>query len=169
MSSLLILGCGGATLAPAPQNDAPVSYQPCTLEAGTLEVPVGEHFALAASEGACLLIDESREGTFVSVVGLMNDEEGFELLRDDLRGFLRASGIVGTPRFTGRDEATLLAQTTETHSLVTTPPGLPERAGFALTAELPGALVLFIGLGDSPSEAAKLRRVLDTVRLRAPE
>lgn len=167
--TLLSLGCGGAPIAPTPPEASPVSYQPCALEAGTLEVPVGEHFALAASEGACLLIDESKEGAFVSVVGLMNDEEGFELLRDDLRGFLRATEIVGAPRFTARDEGVLLGQTVETHSLVTTPPGLPERAGFAVTASLPGGLVLFMGLGESPAEAALLRRVLDGVHLRTTE
>lgn len=165
----VVIGCGGAPITPTEPVAPAVSYQPCALEAGTLEVPVGEDFALVASEDACLLIDESKEGTFVSVAVLMSDEEGFELLRDDLREFLRASEIVGAPRFTGRDEGTLFAQTVETHSLVATPPGLPERAGFAVTASLPGALVLFIGLGESPADAAHLRRVLNSVQLRAPE
>ncbi|MFT5355708.1 MAG: hypothetical protein ACI9KE_002927 [Polyangiales bacterium] len=152
-----------ATSAPS-LGAPPPTYQPCALELGTLEFPVAESFALAAGDNACLLIDESKEATFVSVASLMDDEEGFELLRDDLRAFLRTSGIVGAPRFTARAQSPLLGQEVETHTFVATPPGLPERAGFVVRARFGGGIVLFIGLSDTPDHAVALRHTIDAVR-----
>ena len=161
------LACGASVPTPSPAP-APSSYQPCLLEAAALELPVGEHFALAVSEGACLLIDESREASFISIAELRDDEEGFSLLQEDLRAFLRASAILGdSPLFTGREHADVLDQHVEVHTFVATPSGLPERTGFALRVSVPGGAVLFIGLSDTPSEAAALERWVSGARLQA--
>lgn len=166
---LTLSACGTSARPPAVMAEAPASFQPCALEAGVLELPVGEDFVLAASEGACLLIDESRDATFISIAELRDDEEGFALLQEDLRAFVRASGLLGqTPQFTGRGQARVLEQDAEVHTFVATPEGLPERAGFVLRAPAAGGAILFVGFSGTPSEAATLQLSLATARLRTP-
>lgn len=163
---LFSLGCGGAVVAPATLNDTPMSFQPCALEAGTVELPVSEDFALAASGEACLLIDESQEASFVSIAALSDDEEGFALLQEDLRAFLRASGLLGdSPRFTGRKHAHIFDQDVEAHTFVSTPAGLPQRAGFALHVFRSRSVILFVGFAGSPIEAEALLERLQSARI----
>lgn len=168
---ILLSALAGACAAPVQHHAIhaapPSRFQPCALEAGPLELPVGEEFALAASEGACLLIDESQEATFISIAEIRDDEEGSALLQADVRAFLRTSGLLGdAPRFTGRDHALILGQDVEVHTFVATPAGLMTRAGFALSAQVHGGAVLFVGFDETPEGAAALRSILSGARMR---
>lgn len=171
LGALAFAACGSAAQVQAPVSaptitEPPVSYQPCSLEAGTLELNVPAEFALAASEGACLLIDESGEATFISIAEVRQDEEGSALLQQDMREFLRASGLLGeSPRFTGREPGHVLGQDVEVHAFVATPPGLMTRAGFALSVPVRGGAILFVGFGETPEEVVLLRGRLGDARM----
>lgn len=149
---LLMLGACGSPQTASP----PVSRQPCALGALTLEVPVERGFALAVSEGACLLVDERAEGTLVSFATLPSDAEGAPLLDSDPRRFWRESGLLGDDlRFTGTGELEWLGDSTRVDRFVATPDGLRGRAGFVISGRRGNQHLLVLGLhalGESDLE-----------------
>lgn len=114
LATWLLAACGGAGTGAAPPRTthAPAAPpRPCDLAEGhwTLRVPVPPNHALAASDDACLLIDEGRDATFASLASLSADAEGADLLAQDPDEFFRASGLLGpAPRPLGRAQWTLL-------------------------------------------------------------
>ncbi len=143
--ALTLSACGAAPLPSTTNAEAqPIipPSRPCTLAEGrwSLALPVPPQHALAVADDACLLVDERREATFVSLASLPVDAEGAELLADDPDEFFRRSGLLG-------DEARLLG---------TAPMTLlgSRLSATRWTAELPG-------LGPREVYTAVLRRGAD--------
>ncbi|MEM6956304.1 MAG: hypothetical protein AAF645_11465 [Myxococcota bacterium] len=163
-------GCGAQSGdATPPATNAPdVSYYPCGMRFNgrALEVPIARGYALAASDGACLLIDESRPETFISFNKMSEDADGFERVSADLRDYLATSGVLGpAPRFTGRSEGQIGELPAETHTFVSNPPGLSESVGAAVVHRGGAAHLVVLVFADDRAAVARLVALVRRVRL----
>jgi len=147
--AFVLAGCGGATTTtptettPEPE---PTALQPCALQSAPLRVPVAEGWALASSPEGCLLVDETHEGSALSVAALPQETEAAAALEADVRGFFRDSGILGAEvRFVGREPVALLGEPTEAHQFIADLEGLGTRSGLALARPMgPSWLVVML-------------------------
>lgn len=161
---LLAFGCGGAATTPTEPTAAPeppTAMQPCALESAPLEVPVAEGWALASSPEGCLLVDETHEGSALSIAALPQESELAAALEVDVRAFFRDSGVLGGDvRFVGRETVALLGEPTESHEFLTELEGLGTRSGLALARPVGPTwivVVLFHAPGDAETRAGLVR------------
>ncbi len=154
--AIALAGCGGATTTQTettPDPEPPTTLQPCALESAPLRIPVAEGWALASSPEGCLLVDETHEGSALSIAALPQETEGAAALEEDVRGFFRDSGILGAEvRFVGRETVDLLGEPTEAHDFLAELEGLGTRSGLALARPL-GPTWLVVMLFHAPNDA----------------
>lgn len=143
----LLVACGGSSELP---SDTP--RQPCTLaeDAVTLQVPVPRDHALAAMQGACLLVDERSEATFATIASLPTDAQGSELLADAPERFFEEAGLLGDDaRRTGRGRLDILGEPVTALRWAARPEGMPTRA-ITTAAKRHGALWIIVMIFTTP-------------------
>lgn len=146
----LLVACG-AGRAEVP-NETP--RQPCSLaeDAVTLRVPVPEGHALAAMQGACMLVDERSDAIFATIASLPTDAQGAELLQTDPATFFEEAGLLGDDaRRTGRGQIELLGETVPTIRWAARPEGMPVRA-ITTAAKRQGALWIIVMIFSTPGD-----------------
>lgn len=162
--AIALAGCGGATTPTTettPDPEPPSTLQPCALESAPLRIPVAEGWALASSPEGCLLVDETHEGSALSIAALPQETEAAAALEADVRGFFRDSGVLGGEvRFVGRETVELLGQPTEAHEFLAELEGLGTRSGL-VSARPVGptwlVVVLFHAPGDGDTRASMVQ------------
>ena len=145
----LLVACGGRSEVPA---DTP--RQPCSLaeDAVTLQIPVPQEHALAAMQGACMIVDERSEATFATIASLPTDVEGAELLQEDPATFFEEAGLLGEDaRRTGRGQLDLLGESVPTLRWAARPEGMPTRA-ITTAAKRRGALWIIVMIFSTPGD-----------------
>lgn len=143
-----LAACGGGQ--PEVPTDTP--RQPCSLadHAVTIQVPVPQDHALAAMQGACLLVDERTDATFATIASLPTDAQGAELLGTDPATFFEEAGLLGEDvRRTGRGTLQLLGEDVPALRWAAHPPELPVRA-VTTAAKRRGALWVIVMIFSTP-------------------
>lgn len=164
------MACGGAE-STVP-SDTPL--QPCTLaeDALTIDVPVPQSHALAAMQGACMLVDERTDATFMTIASLPTDAQGAELLETDPATFFEEAGLLGDDaRRTGRGTLELLGEDVLALRWAARPEGMPVRA-ITTAAKRRGALWVIVMIFSTPGdddEREHMEALLSGIGLAAAE